>query len=509
MSDGDFLQQIADMRREIASLKRERVTYRIGTVTAVDLVAQTYTADIPGAGELGGILVEDPSAMPLAGDQVRLMLAGAVPIHMPGRVGLQAINSDGEPYEATRYGRDAAGVDPVTGDTVWSIDELGFQTVQGLSVNSDPIIEGTPLTEMLATASSGFYAGASRGGVTDPAATASDGGETGLYEMTVEFQPGRMYEIKTSNVWVRPSQTTTNRIDLNLRYTVSTDPEVDPPPVTLASPLFSRDAGAVDGSNSLGRSASINKITSPPGYAHFRFLVSLMSVGGSAYIEMGSGNYADPDLGFTVEPEVVQLYVLDLGGEPWTNRAVTNAGATGGSAQAPKRRYTFDYYPHWTRTFTGGGGVYGDGGSAYQGYTSYYPPNGNMSAQIGDFRRNYSGPGIASDLAGATIEGCWFWLYAKHWYANAGGTGIIRYHNNTGPGALNNYAGLWTVGGWARGQGRWVNVGIATGNGLRDGGAKGIQVGPAPSTASGYYGYFGGHADGGSLRPRIRVTFTK
>lgn len=509
MNNDDLVQQLAVMRREIAKLKSQRVTYRSATVTAVDLVSGTFTADVPGAGELGGIAAE-PQFMPTVGDVVRLSLAGAVPIHMPGRVGLQAINSAGEPYDVTTYGLDTAGIDPLTGDTLWGTDATGYSTVQGLSVNSDPIFEGTPLTELLASSGTGFYAGASRGSQTDPAATASGGGETGYYEMTAELEEGRIYELRSSNVWLRTSQTSTTRVALNVRYTVSTDPNVDPPAVSLSSPLFARDDAGVDGNNGLGRQAMINKLLSTTnGYAHYRFLVSVYSVGGSAYIEMGSSLNVDADLGFTVEPDVAQLYVVDLGNQPWTNRAVSNGGTTGAPALTPKKRYTFDYYPHWTRTFRGDGSVWGDSGDAYQGFTSYYPPNGNMAAQIGDFRRNFSGPGIASDLAGATIEGCWFWLYAKHWYANAGGTGIVRYHNNTGPGSLNNYAGLWTVGGWARGQGRWINVGIATGNGLRDGGAKGIQVGPAPTTASAYYGYFGGHADSGDARPRIRVTYTK
>jgi hypothetical protein len=503
-----FLEQIAAMRREIADLKRRLPTYRAATVVAVDPLTSTFTADLPEAGQITGIPSE-PQFLPSVGDAVQLDLFGATPVYRPKRLTTWAVAPDGTPYQTTDPGKGYSGTDDADGSTTWQITPDGHQTVQGLTVNSDPVIMGVPLSSYFTEQPSGFHAGGGVSLSTDPALTPVGGGETGLFEMTVELEAGHLYHIHTSNIWVRPSTLDTTRIDLNLRYEVSVDPAIDPPPVTTASKMFTRWPQQLPMNGTIGHGVMLSRLFRPLKYAHFRFLLSLGSSNGQAYIEMGSENFTDAELGVGMQPESAAVYITELGGLPWTNRAVLNSGSSGGATPAAVKRYTYTYYPHWTRRFRGNGTVHTDGGDAVQGY---YSLNGDQASQIGDFRRNLTGPSIASDLSGATIEKCEVRLHAKHWHYNAGGTAVIRYHNNTGPGSLNNYAGDTRVGSWGRGEGRWVNMGVAFGERFRDGTAKGIQVGPAGSTDPIFYGTFvGGDAgDGaGDYRPAVRVTFTK
>lgn len=79
MSD-DLIQQIADLRREVAQLQRERVTYRAATVTAADPATSTFTATLPDGSKLEGIGAPE-QFLPVVGDSVRLTLSGATPIY--------------------------------------------------------------------------------------------------------------------------------------------------------------------------------------------------------------------------------------------------------------------------------------------------------------------------------------------------------------------------------------------------------------------------------------------
>lgn len=90
MSDDYFLEQIAGLRRQVADLRKGRVTYRAATVTAVDTASSTFTADVAGAGTTSGIDSE-PSFLPAVGDTVRLTLFGAKAVYQPHRIGEDAV----------------------------------------------------------------------------------------------------------------------------------------------------------------------------------------------------------------------------------------------------------------------------------------------------------------------------------------------------------------------------------------------------------------------------------
>lgn len=437
------------------------------------------------------IIVGDPSGE-------HIMLTGDV---TDPRLAFMSTTPEGEPYEVTRFGKDSAGTD-TTGNTVWQIDEDGVATFQELSVNSDPLIEGIPLSELLAAMGGGFVAGGSIGALNDPAATPAGGGENDLYEMAVEVFPDHIYMLQSSNIWVRAG-TSCNRIDLNLRYTVTASTTSAPPAVSITSPYWLRSPAAETAS--IGHSAVLQKIFRPATYLHFRFLLSLFSVGGTAFIEMGSALNNDLVQAHNEEPDLAQLWVTDLGLRPWTNRAALREGGGGVAAPAAKQKYTYTYEPHWSRRFRGDGTVHSDNDHMAQGFSPFYTANGNQGSQVGDFRRVGTSIGLATDLAGSTIESFEVYLYANHWHYASGGTGVVRYHNNTAPGVLNNYAGDLRPG-FTRAQGRWIRQ-DSWGPLFRDGAAKGVQIGPAPTTDPIYYGVFGGVSNANP--PLIRVTFSK
>lgn len=446
----------------IRKLQDDRVTHRSGTVTAIDLESSTFTADVEGAGITAGIYAE-PQFMPQVDDIVRLRLAGATPIYDPA-----GINQN---------------------DTV---------AIQDLSVTSDPLIMGQSFSGHLAPKAS-FQAGASRGALVDPALTTS--GETGFYEATFEFEAGHQYELRSSNFWVRPN-TGCTRIDVNLRYTVSDDPDVAPPAVSIASNYFARWPQAVV-TGGIGHGVVLQRLITFPKYLHFRFLLSLVSFGGTAYIEMSSENHANATTTTTIEPEVVQLWVMDTGAAPWTNRAATNTGA---GTPAAIKRYTRTYYPTWVRRFSGTGATLASSGTMAQGLDPDLTSAGDQATQFGGFLRDGTGNLIATDLSGATIEKLELWMWAREWGYPNGGTAVIRYHNNASAGTLSTAAGLIQQSGWKPYQGRWVDITAWAPQFLANT-AKGIQIGPAGNNAPSFFGKFRSHSQ--SNPPRIRATFTR
>ena len=418
-------------------------------------------------------------------------------------ISVNAVSADGQPYEVTRMGSTSGGTDS-TGAQTWQIDDAGAASFQDLSTTDDPIFQGTALSDMMA-GTAAFGAGASFGSITDPAQTPASGGEIGFYEFTVELQAGHIYWLLSSNMWARPGSSSTTQIDVNLRFTASTTPGTDPPAVSTSSTLYARWAQTVS-SVSVGHGVVLSRMLYFPGtYAHLRFLLSLKSTGGPAYFEMNNNNVFSATLNRTIEPEVATLMVLDLGAQPWTNRGVLNNGG-GTVTPTAVKRYTYDYYAHWSRTFLGSGAVDSTNGDVTQGQTPYYTAGGNYAGQFGGFSRPNSGPALHDDLQGATLEKLQVYLYANFWNYMDGGTAVIRYHNNSAAGSLNNYAGEIDVSGWGRAQGRWVDI-TSWGSLFQGSGAQGIQLGPGPSTDPIYYGIFDGPQ--AAHPPRIRATFTK
>lgn len=165
--------------------------------------------------------------------------------------------------------------------------------------------------------------------------------------------------------------------------------------------------------------------------------------------------------------------------------------------------YTKTYPCIGSASYQQGGSMRSGVSEAYQGY--YSSTNGNQrSVLIFDWAQ------IAADLAGATITKTEIYLNALHWGPDSGGTAIIGTHTYTSVPASNPStanADLDRVAWSTKTGGKWSTITNAIGNGLKAGTSKGILLGPGPSTALEYYGYFAGNGQTGE--PQLRITYTK
>lgn len=117
---------------------------------------------------------------------------------------------------------------------------------------------------------------------------------------------------------------------------------------------------------------------------------------------------------------------------------------------------------------------------------------------------------IASDLAGADIVKTEVFLDNLSFYSFDGGNVFIGTHTNASVTGDADYATV-TPGiasaffGYAQSQ--WVTVPNSIGEAFRDGTAKGLAIGKAPSDAVSYAAEFAGATD--TMPPQIRITSTK
>ena len=177
-----------------------------------------------------------------------------------------------------------------------------------------------------------------------------------------------------------------------------------------------------------------------------------------------------------------------------------------------QKTYTETWDSTWTASY-GGNGRYGVTGEAGRGYNLYQGRYGDpwSSAYDWGIQRSmvwFNWGDIQNKLSGAKIEKVEVYLYAEHFWYYAGGKAVLGYHNNwqdTKSFAQVKY-GVATETFTTRGQGRWINMPIELGEGLRDNWIKGVTL-FADSTGLSYYGYFSGYDS--PNRPKIRITYKK
>jgi chitodextrinase len=206
----------------------------------------------------------------------------------------------------------------------------------------------------------------------------------------------------------------------------------------------------------------------------------------------------------------IRIKAIDGSGleSPLSGYLSTKTSGTGGgpTPTPPEKQYTKRYTATWSSTYTGGGSrASWHGNDCYQGYVS--GGNGNYRSLIG-----FNDAQIRKDLAGATIVSCKVYLYYDHWWANSGGTAIIGTHRYSGrPGSWANSSvdqDRIRSSGWPKPGGRWVNLGTTIGNGFKSGSARGIAIGPGPTTGTLYYGKCRG-VSSGSKTPIIEIVYRK
>ncbi|PGA05637.1 hypothetical protein [Bacillus mycoides] len=185
-------------------------------------------------------------------------------------------------------------------------------------------------------------------------------------------------------------------------------------------------------------------------------------------------------------------------------RAEAYTRRNGQWANVTSQTYADTFWSSWTQTYRTSGTKRTDyrADKLVQGYYGEAEPWG--------LQRSLCGFGdIQSKIAGSRIKKVELYLYAEHWWYYAGGTVVIGYHNHSNePDRFGHSVyGAKYQRFTSRGQGMWIDMPIALGEGIRDGYYKGISI-FADSYSRDYYGVFSGAWDGG-VAPRLKITYEK
>lgn len=452
-----MVQELAEIRAELGRLKEQQINYRGATVVATDPVAGTFDADVAGAGLLAGIPVEQPQFLPSVGDQVVLSVAGATPVYNRPSRSLPLVT------------------DPVTGDTLAAIGEDGqvsgqIGNFETLTVGGQPFVPTT--AEDQNTPRGLVEYGASY------IATAATTAERGWFEVAADLEVGRMYLIQTTHLLLQSSVAgTVGRARIRMTEDGSTPSVSSPAIATGSKTIDSGDEGM-----------TLSRLHTPIVNGKHRFLLTYGRWSGTGNVTI-FGRHQDTGDAFPI-----QMWVTDVG--PYRgNNSVPNDG--GGTTTAPRQTLTKRYPATWSGTYNGSTLDTSYGNEMKQGVYK-----GNWRGLVG-----FDSTQMMADLAGATIESCYAYLYANKWWRDSGGTAVVGTHNLTArPTTFSATTGRWTSPGWPKPGSRRLNLGAAVGAEFQSGATRGLSLGPAPSNSLAYYGRFDGA--GMARAPYIEIRYT-
>lgn len=384
------------------------------------------------------------------------------------------IDPDGVEYEMVRIG--PSGVNLLTiGDTTVAPDGIQSPSAafEQLSVG------GEGLQEVLARYPRGMRAWGQLVGSSQFDSNTTIMARRGELQTTLE--PNRLYRMRLSEHLVEVSGGVNTNIVEELRYTYDAVPvniQNTPDPGTYRgvfarNPAFAGSATNINGMEFLLNSGDWT------GERTFWLMWLMRTENADRPVKVLATNFYSPimsieDLG-PAQPDILKRWNDGNGGEAQDTAPTV-------------RRFTKVY------TATGFGGDT-SGGDVVQGqYASY----GNRSG-------GWTFPSMTGDLAGATIERIRVFLYANHWYYNAGGTASIRATN----GAHKGHTGpVVTSANWPRNAGRWVTLPASMHDGFKAGTYKGIGV-QTSNTSLTYYGRFAGNPSDAARKAKIEIQYRR
>lgn len=382
---------------------------------------------------------------------------------------------DGIPNEVGRGGRTSGGTDPVTGEQTWIIDEFGNPSFNNASVNTLRV-DGTLLEEILVN-----YAGGTQ--VWYPSGKLQSG-------IALEFGVAEVYKNLARNrnyLVVVPISVSSTVNDgealIRVRYTDDGTRPTTASPIAREEPVTCRVAGRWNDHKLMflfQRDADDGQ--------DVKFLVT---------VARGTGQVTGT---VATEGNPPTIIVNDNG--PYTMPSGTNLndGSTGGSSTAAPTRHVDYIAAVWARNFTGAGAIRTDTEDLMQGYST---ANGDGKAMVGFGN-------LSTLLSGATVRSIRLYLYAYSWYNPSGGTAIIGSHAQTSvPATFSGTTNRLQVPGWARAQGRWVDL-TAWASEFQAGTTRGIDLGPSGGTDLQFAGRFAGITDPiTTRRPTLEVVYYK
>lgn len=371
------------------------------------------------------------------------------------------------------------------GSQNYFIDELGNASFN--SVSADAItLNGADLQSFLDTLPYGTIAYGNSFSGTNTASIA--GTETMCFiSRAGQVKQGRLYRVTLKGHLGYSAADTP--FDIRIRFTGNgTDP-------TTSSTILTTYRAPGAPSSVASEDFNIVKYYSPGSdIDDFRIGVSLVRAGGTgtAFIYQGA---AERSLELAVDD--MGLYGLV------SNGALSQVSlASGVTPPPPVTTYVKTYSATASASFQANG-TNRNVASCYQGY--YSSTNGNQFSMIA-----FPYSTIQADLAGATITKTELYLNNNHFYSNSGGTAIIGTHNQSSVSGNHSSSQVndnLDTESFTYGQAKWFTVTNSIGNAFKNNTAKGIALGPGPTSSQSYYGYFAGATESG--KPQLRITYQK
>jgi hypothetical protein len=451
------VEQLAAVRRDVADLKRNQVTYRKAIVTAVDATAATFAADIDGVGVVAGI-ASPIDQLPALGDTVQVAVSGATPVYQPGRP--------------------AASVSTTSGRQTSNTSPEGVASFQRVESAEDPVFQGVALGDMLDRLPRGMVG---YGGVSLASTPGIGTGEFGIVEVAFTPEAGRSYEVKFQDLALAGT-VADDDVWLWVRYsTDGTKPNGGYP--SLVGPVYDHAPAATRFQHYQFSSFLLGLPANAGPQPMYRLLVTVARGAG------GSGTLT----ALACNPVV---RVLDTGLNV-VNTGVINTGS-GGSSTAVQN-YDVSHDALWSQTYNASGNPYTRYGSELgQGNDS---TAGNMRSMCGF-------PDLTAGLTGATIDLVELSFYTNYTALGTGTASVGTHGVNaaSAPASFSGTTNLFTMSGWARNQRKTVDV-TSWAASLQSGAIRGFTVGPASLLTSDYYMWWNGAAM--TNPPRLRIKYKK
>ena len=454
----------------------------VNNAKIADLSAGKITSGVIQA--LAVIACGDP-----AGAHVDITNAGLSFWDVDGDGALQQLSSFGD----TGTG-DYLSISEIGGNVIASISDAGDASFQGLEVlgTSDSDGDGAPdrgvvvygrdFMDWMDEKPRGVIAYGNRGTV-----SASVSGSTeGLYlEVQATIYPWRLYKIYTVNLLHANTTADARSISYVRVTTDGTQP-------TAASGYigFTRTSTANTGVSmpalmqmpySLGPVDDAASLAAGP--KELRVLLTYRAESGAMTIPASTGCY---------------LMIEDCGWD-YGDIGIDRSGGT-----TTKKSYTSTWPVSNSETYKSDGNARTDTDDMVQGYNS---SNGDQfGVCIFGSANSYGGQTnvtVATAMSGATLTKAEIYLYANHWYYNAGGTAIIRAYNSTSLSSTTPTGTTINSGNWPKPGGRWVNITSIATSAIR-----GVTLGRSGGSDLHYYGRFNGHLAANN-KPVLRLTYVK
>lgn len=296
------------------------------------------------------------------------------------------------------------------------------------------------------------------------------------YELAAEMKAGRNYRI---SVYARLDDVATGDRDPLIRLRVTTDGSQPTTSSSIAKEIRAAMGSKNNNFTYAGQLVDIYPCTSDRTY---RAVICYNADGGGSASVL-TAQYVIEDIGPLVPSRAIARQ----------NSATSGTPTDTGSGSSSVKQYTKTWTASWSGSYKNRS-TYNSyyGSKALQGY--YSGTNGVQASLIGF--------PIGSTLNGATIKKVEVYLYAAHWYYNAGGTAVIRTHQHTSrPGSFSTESGSKRIP-FKIGQGKWVDI-----TSIFENNDRGVTLDPGNTTNRQYYGRFHGAYE--ANKPKLRVTYTK